>query len=820
MGKVYSMNIEYKDSKRISILETDRSSTQGFAGGNGIESGASYGGGGGGGTGEVGGNASGAYGGSGGDGIANAIVGSTYGQEISGIYYHGGGGKAGVYGGNYGNYGHGYAYGGGGNGGFQNSAGGNGTTGGVVLKLLTSASFTTSGSPSSTTSGSHTILTYTSTSASSLVISSGTVDVQYLLQAGGGGAGGNSGHGGGNGSGGGGAGGTLTGTLSLSAGTYTVSVGAGGAGGTTSGTVGVNGSDSVFSTKTALGGGGGAPNVSTTILAASGGCGGGGAGLTNQINGASATLIDIPLPTNVQDNSILVEKDTGKRYWFDAEISNLALTDPTPASSDYTNSGSSFTFASNKIHADAVGYGSTLTMCTRPLTTTFIPTTNGCMIDFKFDWTTAGGSGNDTGVAVGIFDTRDQADNTNNGIWIEFVTSPSYARNVQFKCEGVFDNSSVQGYPVPDEYYCRIIVQKDGSATGKGYTSEADRTADTNAVFSRSTAAQTGFSEKTIFGILNTRPTGGGNVVGDLDSINVYSGITATTPATWTREIPSFTGSYFMSGGTAAPWTPVNYHDQFNGTTWATASNLPTAVSLNAGTGTKEDGASFGGDTSGTATPVNNNQSWTGSSWSASQAMNTTRNQTTGGGATGSTSGWVAGGRVTSSGNPVNTSEQWNGTSWSTGGNMSGVRRNSGGAGIVTEAWNAGGYTGSAKLDTMELYNGTAWSAGSNIHSPTDGLAQGGGDSYNCFYVGGAEASATIDHTHIYNGTAWSLGNTLTFTVKYNATMGTPQDAITACGYQATGGGWAGVLAATYNGTVWTSSTNVTRGRGTGAGGT
>ena len=319
MGKVYSMVIKYLDSKRISLLEADRSSTQGFAGGNGIEAGASYGGGGGGGTGAVGGNASGAYGGAGGNGIANAIVGSTYGQYISGIYYHGGGGRGGLYGGNWGNYAYGYAYGGGGNGGFQNSVGGNGTTGGVVLKLLTSASFTTSGSPASDTTSAtnYTILTYTSTSSSSLVISSGTVDVQYLLQAGGGGAGGNSGHGGGNGSGAGGGGGTLTGTLSLSAGTYTVSVGAGGAGGTTSGTVGVNGSDSVFSTKTALGGGGGAPNVSTTILAASGGCGGGGAGLTNQINGASATLIDIPLPTNVQDNSILVEKDTGRRYWFD-----------------------------------------------------------------------------------------------------------------------------------------------------------------------------------------------------------------------------------------------------------------------------------------------------------------------------------------------------------------------------------------------------------------------------------------------------------------------------------------------------------------------
>ena len=297
-------------------------------------------------------------------------------------------------------------------------------------------------------------------------------------------------------------------------------------------------------------------------------------------------------PTNVQGNSILVEKDTGMRYWFDAEISNLALTDPTPASSDYTNSGSSFTFASNKIHVDAVGYGSTLTMCTRPLTTTFIPTTNGCMIDFKFDWTTAGGSGNDTGVAVGLFDVRDQSDNTNNGIWIEFVTSPSYARNVQFKCEGVFDNSSVQGYPVPDEYYCRIIVQKDGSATGKGYTSEADRTADTNAVFSRSTAAQTGFSEKTLFGVINTRPTGGGNVVGDLDSIDVYSGITATTPATWTNDFVLLAGTGIFCGGTGGS-------GQTNIMDYITIATTGNAIDYGDLTVTNQSGAGVSSETRG-----------------------------------------------------------------------------------------------------------------------------------------------------------------------------------------------------------------------------
>ena len=251
-----------------------------------------------------------------------------------------------------------------------------------------------------------------------------------------------------------------------------------------------------------------------------------------QIENTGSSSVDRGQLTNVQVGSRFEETDTRKIYHYGTPV---AFDDPTPVSSDYTNTGSSFTFASNKIHVDAVGYGSTLTMCTRPLTSSFVPTTNGCIIDFKFNWTTAGGSGNDTGVAIGLWDARSFTDNTNNGICLEFVTSPSYSRNVQYRCEGVFDNSSVQGYPVPDEYYCRIIVQKDGSSTGKGYTSESDRTADTNAVFSRSTAAQTGFSSKTLFGILNVRPTGGANVIGDLDNMKVYTGLVATDTA-WSEE--------------------------------------------------------------------------------------------------------------------------------------------------------------------------------------------------------------------------------------------------------------------------------------------
>ena len=92
--------------------------------------------------------------------------------------------------------------------------------------------------------------------------------VEYLVIAGGGSGGGTYY------SGGGGSGGYLTATgFSVSATTYSITVGAGGA--ANPGAVGLNGSDSVFSTITATGGGGGGLYLSNN--AKNGGSGGGGA---------------------------------------------------------------------------------------------------------------------------------------------------------------------------------------------------------------------------------------------------------------------------------------------------------------------------------------------------------------------------------------------------------------------------------------------------------------------------------------------------------------------------------------------------------------
>ena len=134
-----------------------------------------------------------------------------------------------------------------------------------------------------TQAGSDCIIKFTSGS-NSWTVPAGVSSVRYLVVAGGG-AGGAAG--GNDGSGGGGAGGVLTGTFSLSASSYSVTVGAGGAsysfGASNHNPANFNGANSTLSgtgltTITAIGGGSGSSESTVTRAAQNGGSGGGAGG--------------------------------------------------------------------------------------------------------------------------------------------------------------------------------------------------------------------------------------------------------------------------------------------------------------------------------------------------------------------------------------------------------------------------------------------------------------------------------------------------------------------------------------------------------------
>lgn len=164
----------------------------------------------------------------------------------------------------------------------------------IPILLATGGSISTQGN----------FIVHTFTSSDDFTALGEITDVQYAVVAGGGGAGASKGNSGGGG--GGGAGGyrtSVTGDTSgsattaeapistLTAGTYTVTVGAGGNGGDSNGSNANNGSSSSFSNLVTTVGGGFGQNPQSNLAAGNGGSGGGGGGVGNNtvFSGGSGT---------------------------------------------------------------------------------------------------------------------------------------------------------------------------------------------------------------------------------------------------------------------------------------------------------------------------------------------------------------------------------------------------------------------------------------------------------------------------------------------------------------------------------------------------
>lgn len=148
---------------------------------------------------------------------------------------------------------------------------------GSAAYVITAPSLITSATGGTiTTDGDYKVHTFTSNA--NFVVVTGSGNVQYLIVGGGGG--------GGDGiAGGGGAGDVLTGTDSLSTGTFAVVVGAGGANAANASSKGSNGAASTWNSHSAAGGGGAASFVAQTGL--SGGSGGGASGYSTANNGGA-----------------------------------------------------------------------------------------------------------------------------------------------------------------------------------------------------------------------------------------------------------------------------------------------------------------------------------------------------------------------------------------------------------------------------------------------------------------------------------------------------------------------------------------------------
>ena len=270
----------------------------------------------------------------------------------------------------------------------------------------------------------------------------------------------------------------------------------------------------------------------------------------------------------------------------------------------------------------------------------------------------------------------------------------------------------------------------------------------------------------------------------------------------------SYTPSTFSSSAQIASEISGAFTEgfQFEGTiqggpnsstgTWSAGGNLNTARTYLAGTGTKAAALAVGG------VNCNHTEEYNGTSFSEVNNLNSARGMLVGTGTT-EASVFYGGGP-----SKTNATEEWNGTNWSEVNNLIKARFSHAKLGTTSEAALAvgGNTTEGGNEDTdVEDWNGTNWSAGTAI------LANAGyGSSF-----GGYDSGIVTTYTEYYcwNGTNWSdEGGLITANRYYDVGAGSSNDGWIAGG---TAGGLGGINnnVEYYNGTSWSTGTNMINSR-------
>jgi len=262
-------------------------------------------------------------------------------------------------------------------------------------------------------------------------------------------------------------------------------------------------------------------------------------------------------------------------------------------------------------------------------------------------------------------------------------------------------------------------------------------------------------------------------------------------------------------GGSAVPSSPTtsNATEQYDGTTWTTS---PATLSLGrrdlGGCGTQSTALAFAGN--GPSPNVSSTEEFTVSLTATTAAAFSAggdnndyqfgRNWASGGT---SSATYINGGYTY-----VSLTEEYNGSSWSEDGDSSNGRYFGTGAGTLTAGIAFGGYLpGTGATNVTEEYNGSSWSGGGNMNVTT-GSRMGGGTQTATIGAGG---TGPITATEYYNGSSWSTQPaTLNETHRERNGVGTQSS------YVAMGGTNPGETVfytdvEEYNGSTWTSVTDM-----------
>ena len=273
----------------------------------------------------------------------------------------------------------------------------------------------------------------------------------------------------------------------------------------------------------------------------------------------------------------------------------------------------------------------------------------------------------------------------------------------------------------------------------------------------------------------------------------------------------------FVAGGQVPPESAAT--ENYDGTSWTSSGNLNTARRLLGGGGSQIDGIVFGGY----APPGNQNlvENYDGTSWTANPA---TLAQARHGGASGSQPGAASSTFYASGFSPASpvlttNTEEYNFSSttvtpaaWSAGGSLSTARQRTGGFGdSQTSAVVAAGATAppASALSATEEYNGSAWTSSGNVNTARFNMTAFGTEPAGVLSGIGTPSVSYGGTTEEYNGSTWTTVNPYAAPgANYRSSCG-PQTAALLSGGVAPAPAELNNAVEEYDGTNWTSGTNL-----------
>ena len=207
-------------------------------------------------------------------------------------------------------------------------------------------------------------------------------------------------------------------------------------------------------------------------------------------------------------------------------------------------------------------------------------------------------------------------------------------------------------------------------------------------------------------------------------------------------------------GGYPYPMTNENY----NGTSWATFTNLNTQRGKNATSGSFPNAITAAGATP--TTPgygtLNVTESWNGSAWTEVADLSSIR-EAYAMSANGTNTATILFGGVYSGPSEKALTESWNGTSWTEVNDLNTARFHLSGIGTQTDALAVGGSTATPAVPTAntETWNGTSWTEVNNLNTSRRAAAASSGTSTNALNFGGFITTAQAV-TEAWDGTSWT----------------------------------------------------------------